>query len=82
MDSSSEYLLEARNIVKVFGELRANDDGGASRVIQDWVLEMWGCATIAARLIPMGVCVLLGTFPIWAWRPPGPLPHTGRRLVE
>ena len=26
VDSSSEYLLEARNIVKVFGELRANDD--------------------------------------------------------
>ncbi len=26
MSGSAEYLLEARNIVKVFGELRANDD--------------------------------------------------------
>ncbi len=26
MDQASEYLLEARNIVKVFGALRANDD--------------------------------------------------------
>jgi hypothetical protein len=61
--AAPRHICASRGRVGRRYKLRANDDGGASRVIQDWVLEMWGCATIAARLIPMGVCVLLGTFP-------------------